>query len=351
MLSSSCHAVHSVFTTSGSILFSFVTMQIFVADFGGNNWLVYDEAKEESTTLSPAEFYSQAFLPPGATLIAEHAHLGSPRKDTSLAQVYEADQLLSFYARAKQKGCTVKLFPQASTPRARARWGASAQKTDEVDAKAIALMVKNSPHMPLMNPPSSFEPTEAREAGWAFKNETNGILNRARRFKYESENDAVVQFIDDYSNEIASRLSPSARVVFDWHRIKKDGKFYASTRRQSRLYTIVALFLHPEGYVRLRPDTGSIPGIRWLRNCVLHMSPFHFRGGIARSNLYWHGFKNYAIGEMGTRKAGANGKVLSHYDFTPEQDREFRQHRKFFNAGIIEAMQVVRDLVKEHYWQ
>ena len=324
-------------------------MSIFVADFGGNNWLVYDEAKDQSIALSPAEFYSQDFLPPGATLIAEDAHLGRPRKDTSLAQVYEADPLLSFYARAAQKGCKIKLFPQSCTPLARARWGSAAKSTDEVDAKAISAMVKNSPHLVLKNPPSSFELSPSREAGWEFKDETNAILNRARRFNYESENDAVVQFIENYSHEIAERLSHGAKEVFDWDKTKKDGTFYASSKRRSRLYTVVALFLHPEGYARMRPDTGSMPGIRWLRQNVLHTSPFHFRGGIARSNLYWHGFKNYAIKAMDTRKASSNGKVLSHYDFTPEQNVEFRQLRKVFIGGILETMKVVRDLVQEQY--
>jgi hypothetical protein len=51
---------------------------------------------------------------------------------------------------------------------------------------------------------------------------------------------------------------------------------------------------------------------------------------------------------MGTRKASSNGKVLSHYDFTTEQDQEFRAHRKVFIAAMVEAMQVIRDLVHEN---
>jgi hypothetical protein len=50
---------------------------------------------------------------------------------------------------------------------------------------------------------------------------------------------------------------------------------------------------------------------------------------------------------MGTGKASIVGKVLSHYDFTAEQDQEFRAHTKVFIGAMIEAMQVIRDLLRE----
>jgi hypothetical protein len=319
---------------------------VFVADFGGNSWTVYDSLSKEIFSLSPEEFFSLSFLPAGSTLISEQAHLGSPRNDKSLAQVYTAAELSDLYSRAKAKRCIVKLFPQSCTAKARAKHGTT-KKTDEVDVKAIYDYVVNSPHMPLMNPPSSFVASAAREAGWSFKDETNGILNKARRFKYQDSDDAVVQFIDSHLEQIASRLSPMAKKVFVLDQRKQKGGFYASQARTSRLYTIASLFLHPDGSLRQRPDTGAMPGIQWLKKHVIHMSPFHFRGGIARSNLYWHGQRNYVIGEMDTRKASTNGKVLSHYDFTPEQDRIARAHRKDYSAAIIEAMRIVRDLVAQ----
>ena len=60
------------------------------------------------------------------------------------------------------------------------------------------------------------------------------------------------------------------------------------------------------------------------------------------------------LGSGGRAPAGARAridlcKVLSHYDFTAEQDQEFRAHRKVFTGAMIEAMQVIRDLVREQY--
>ena len=323
-------------------------MTVFVADFGTNAWTVLNSSSQTTTAMSPEDFHSLQWLPAGDTLIAENAHLGCPRTDLSLAQVYTKDELTDFYGRASRKGCVIKLFPGHLTPKARAQYGGG-EKSDAVDTRAIYHMVTHSPHVRLMNPPQSFQPTRSRQAGWKFKDETNAILNKARRFKYQDSDDAIVQFLAVHLKTIAERLSLHAQEAFDFDKIsKRNGEFLKSDGRLNRLYTLAAFFLHPNGTVRQRPDTGDMPGIQWLRRNVLHTSPFHFRGGIARSNIYWHGFKNYALKRMGTRKASSEGKVLSHYDFTAEQDQEFRAHRKVFTGAMIEAMQVIRDLVREN---
>ena len=322
-------------------------MTIFVADFGANAWTVLNGSSQATTVMSPEDFHSLQWLPAGSTLIAENAHLGCPRTDLSLAQVYTDDGLTDFYGRASRKGCRIKLFPGHLTPKARAQYGGG-EKSDEVDTRAIYHMVTNRPHLKLMNPPVSFEVSRSRQAGWDFKNETNAILNKARRFKYQDPDDAIVQFLTANLRTIASKLSPEAQEAFDFDKIsKRSGEFLKSDGRINRLYTLTAFFLHPSGALRKRPDTGAMPGIQWLRRNVLHTSPFHFRGGIARSNIYWHGLKNYVLKKMGTRKASAVGKVLSHYDFNAEQDQEFRAHTKVFIGAMIEAMQVIRDLLLE----
>lgn len=329
-------------------------MTIHVADFGGNAWTVLNGEKQTTSPMSTKDFFTLNWLPNGDTLIAKNPHLGCHRTDLSLAQVYTADELTDLYGRASSKGCRIKLFPAQLTPKARSQYGASLKnnetvlKSDEIDTRAIYHMVTNSPHVPLMNPPEGFAPSRSREAGWLFKNETNVILNKARRFKYQDPNDAIVQFLDANTPTIAARLSAESREAFDFDKIKKKGSgFLKSDSRISRLYTLTAFFLHPNGTVRQRPDTGNMPGIQWLRSNVLHTSPFHFRGGIARSNIYYHGFRNYAMKKMGTRKASKTGTALSHYHFTQCQDQEFRQHRKVFTGAMIEAMQVIRDLVRD----
>lgn len=323
-----------------------VMTSIFVADFGGNVWTVLDGTSQTTVVMTVDDFASLAWLPHGATLISENAHLGIPRNDLSLAQVYTDCQLPEIYERARQKHCTIKLFPNQLTAKARAMFG-DGEKSDENDTKAIYNMVTQCPHLKLMNPPSSFVVKRSREAGWRFKDETNAILNRARRFKYEDPDDAIVQLLEKNMHKIAAQLSPLAQSVFDFDKTKKDGTFYASSSRRMKLYTIAALFFHPDGSVRLRPDTGAVPGKTWIRRNVLHTSPFHFKGGIARSNIYWHGGRNYFINQLGTRKAGPGGKTLSHYQFTMEQDLVFRQHRRDYMKAVMEVMTVFGNMAKQ----
>lgn len=325
-------------------------MQLYVADFGKLCWHILNVQTGTIAQLSPEQFRTLAWLPNGAKLICEAAHLGTPRTDFSLAQVYTEQELLSLYAALTAKGCELRLFPQGTTPKARAMAGIDG-KSDEGDLLAIAYYVQKFPDTPFKRPPASFITERRVEAGWTFKKENDGILNVARRFKYGRDDDYVASFVERNFDELASRLSDNAKEfvhLSDDYRSKKKGKSWnQDSTRKSRIYTLAALFLHPDGYARTRPDTGTLPGINWLKRYVLHFSPFHFKGGIARSNLKWHAFRNEAINALGTRKASSKGKVLSHYDFNDDQQEQFRQCRKEFMGAVTETMQTIRDMVQE----
>ena len=323
---------------------------LYIADFGKLSWHILNVATDIVTQFTPEEFATLSWLPTGSLLVCESAHLGTPRTDYSLAQVYTEQELLSLYAALTAKGCELRLFPQGVTSKARAIAGIDG-KSDEGDLRAIAYYVQNFPQASLRKPPTSFTIERRVEAGWSFKKENDGILNVARRYNYALTDDFVTSFVNDNIDELASRLSDNAKQFMhlsDDYRSKKNNKKWNQSKpRMSRLYTLSALFLHPKGYARQRPDTRALPGINWLKRYVLHFSPFHLKGGIARSNLKWHGFRNEAMNAMGTRKAGANGKVLSHYNFDAEQQEQFRTCRKEFMDGITETMQTIRDLVQE----
>lgn len=330
-------------------------LPIFTADFGGNAWTVYDSQNDNYLELSSKDFLDGHWLRPQSLLVVEKAHLGTPRTKLSLAQPYTESELLSFYQLAKQKNVDVKLFPQGLTPKARARYVESKKKTDKEDCRALHAMVVNESYVKLMNPPKSFQPSSSREAGWQFKDDTNAILNVARRFDYKAPDDAISQFIEENIEAIAKRLSPTALEVFSMSEDDRleNGSFGQAKYkpRMSKLYTLAAMYLNPDGTFRVRADTGERPGIEWLKKHVIGNSPFHFKGGIARSNLHWHGFRNYAIARMGTRKKveTSNGKakyqVVNYYDFDAQQNEEFRKHRREFFKAVSECLQVMRDLM------
>jgi hypothetical protein len=324
-------------------------MKLITADFGGKEWTVFNG--ETVHCLSTDDFLRlEAWCPKSTMLVAENAHLGCERTHKSLAQVYTAPQLQELYRLASSLGIEMRLFPQGQTPKARAIAGID-EKTDAADAQAIYAYLIDSPSVlqSLKRPPTSFQPERWREAGWAFKEDTNVILNVARRFDYKIEGDKITSFVLANLEAFESMLPNDAKEIFGLLHRKKDGSFYAIDSQQgpklSKLYTLAALLLNEEGNLRLRPDTQRPPGIGWLMRTQIGTSPFHHRGGIARSNVMWHGCKNYVVAKMNTRKAGPSGKLLSHYDFSQDQNNDFRHHRKTYLQAQRTMLSVMKSLL------
>ncbi len=322
---------------------------IVVVDFGGKEWTSFDGQSVQR--LSTDDFLRlDQWCKKGAMLIAERAHLGCPRTNKSLAQVYTAPELQDFYRYASSLDIEVRLFPQSQSPKARAFAGIKI-KDDVNDTQAIYAYVLSSPSVlnSLQHPPRSFEPERWREAGWIFKDDTNVILNVARRFNYKTEGDKITSFVIDNLERLAAIVPDDAKEIFGLLHRKKDGSFYALDSQQgpslSKLYTLAALLLNEEGNLRLRSDTGRSPGIGWLMRTQIATTPFHHLGGIARSNIMWHGCKNYVVSKMGTRKAGPGGKLLSHYDFSPAQTEQFRQLRKTYIQAQRTMLSAMKSLL------
>lgn len=332
------------------------TPDFFVADYGGLSWHIYDAANNAFLELDEQEFLALDWFRPGSNLVVENAHLGVPRTDLSLAQVHTDVELLKFYADVKAKHGKLGLFPQGMTAKARKMAGVES-KSDQDDLIAIAWYVNNvlqGDISSLRKPPASFETPRRVEASWTFKDETNAILNVARRFKYQGPGDRIAALVNsnEFLTSFANSLSPDAQHFFhlteDYQYKGKPGQWKKDAARTSRLYTMFALFMKPDGSMRKRPDTKALPGLNWLKRYALNMSPFHFKGGIARSNIKWHFFRNEAISALNTRNAGPGGKVLSHYAFSPAQQDDFRKVRQSFMRAMTEVMQTVRSIAQQH---
>ena len=77
-------------------------------------------------------------------MVVECAHLREAHRFT-LAQPFDYDQLEELKRIADEKGVTILLFPQKSTPKARKLAGVEADaKTDEVDTKNRAVSSEGS---------------------------------------------------------------------------------------------------------------------------------------------------------------------------------------------------------------
>lgn len=328
----------------------------YVLDCGVNQSTIYDAEKDVVTTLSHDDVLElHNVLEPNSTLICEYAHLGCPRGERSLSQPFEADELLTFYENLKEKNITLKLFPQQSTPRACAYSGLP--KSDENDVKSIYLLLKDFPEISLMNPPKSFDISDKRETAWTMKDEINYTLNIARRYSYNDERDMNTRAIKELFPKMLTDLSEETKEAFgisekSKYQVTKSGYYKKGDLNMNKiskvqLYSVLACLQNEEG--ELRTVNGKTPSWKFVKRYLLCMTPFHFRGGVARSNLYYHGMRNYIISKAKQKGLTLKGKKRGGFfndqgtaikkgsRFTKKEDDFFLKERKVYNDAIREV--------------
>ena len=330
----------------------------YVLDCGVNQSTIFDVEKNTVTKIKHEdvlELYKQ--IEAGSEIIVEYAHGGCPRQDRSLSQPFTASELLTFYENLREKNITLKLFPQQSTPRACAYSGLP--KLDENDPRAIHKLVSDFPQISMMNPPSSFEVSDKRKLSWEMKNDINYTLNVARRYGYNDENDMNTRTIKELFPKMLVELSEETKKAFgisekSKYQVSSKGKYQKGELNMNnnkfskvQLYSILAALQDEEG--NLRTINGKTPSWKFAKRYLFCMTPFHFRGGVARSNLYYHGMKNYIISKgkevgltlKGKKRGGFfNDKgdaIKKGSRFTKKEDDFFLKERKVYNDAIREV--------------
>jgi hypothetical protein len=239
------------------------------------------------------------------------------------------------------------------------------------------LLLKDFPEISLMNPPTSFDLHPKRKESYEYKDYTNLYINMARREQPKYTSDECSKFIRNNIEEIVSRLSDTAKDVFGITVInkKKEVKENRFTRdtvngrkgefkfdsaggiKMQAIYAVACTIIDPDGNLRTRPSTGAMAGWAYIKRYIFCMSPFHLKGGVARSNLYYHGLKNWVIAKAkenhgltlrGKSRGGFwedDGKTKKpNTQFTKEEDRVFVTYRKMYCDCIRELWQTVRDI-------
>ena len=344
----------------------------YVIDCGRNTSTIYSTSSDSCKTITHDQLMLlPKSLPSGSVVVCEAAHLRSPRTKFSRSQPFTEEELFELYASFREKNITLKLFPQKSTPRACSYSGL--EKSDENDPKSIAILLKDFKPLfdSLENPPRDEMTTPIREASYEYKKLTSAFINVARREPIPYREDGCSKFILDNLYEIADRLSESSKDIFGLTEESKYKKNCATGKKgnwkhnakntnvkMGGIYAVVCTLIDDEGNVRVRPETGSIAGWKYIKKYILCMTPNHFRGGVARSNLYYHIGMNWIQRqakqngfdlERKVPKMGDEEKmvVVRRGNFTPEEDAFFLSQRKIVNDAIRELWQVTRDMIKE----
>jgi len=265
-------------------------------------------------------------LPLGAVLIVEDAHLGIPRAGRlSLAQYYEAEELITIYQTAEELGIHLLLSSQVVTPKGRAIMGIEDEKSDEIDTMAIGeYLNKIKGAFPCLKKPRyNFEYSPKDLSYFEMKRDIDEELNFRRASKYGHDDDRCTEFVENHLLEIARQMSPEARLFFNVHLdaiesnwdISVNAGFRYNKRSKLRegqihdkywpdrpFFSLMSIWLTIDGDPRLHPYTKSLPGMDNVFQYLIATSPFHLRGGVARSNMYHHKFHHAiaaAIGKVG----------------------------------------------------
>ena len=275
-------------------------MNLFTADVGQGKVHVYDSGNDIFHGKLPEENLVNLNiegLKRGDSLVVECAHLRESHRYT-LAQPFNFDQLTQLKENAKEKGITLLLFPQKSTPKARKLAGVKAEdKTDEADTKAIAsFLIKDRGAFYALK---EFSPTrltdfqEKNDSIFSYLQESNGDINPAKTSGYGFDKkipyeDAVSRWIKKYALKLTEYLNGDIELI-EAIGLKFDKKGNLKIAVPNRIYTLVHSIIRPDtDELRVRPDLGLVPNWKYIKAHYLGCKPFHMKQGVAASNYkHW----------------------------------------------------------------
>lgn len=330
---------------------------MYVIDCGMRQSTIYNSETDTTEVISHLSILElPSKLPSGSKIVSEYAHLGCERKERSLAQVFTADQLLKFYDDCKKNNIELKLFPHQSTSRACNY--SRLEKSDLNDPKSIYILLRDFPNISLMNPPSSFELTKDREKSYDWVDDSNMYLNIARRYQYLSDEDANTKFIKENADKIYNLISEDTRTAFGFELYKKKGTVNLNKLKIPQIYSILVQLQTPSGELRTR-KRGKLSGWKWVKRYALKMTPFHLKGGVARSNIYYHGSRFWVASnianEVGVKPKEIKKKRRGGYTndegeyiepFNQKENELFVKYRARYSKAIKELFIVMKKLLE-----
>ena len=291
-------------------------MSIFVADVGQGKVHIYDSGTDTFHPKLPEENLINLNIPglkEGDTLVVEDAHLRESHRYT-LAQPFNFSQLTQLKENADEKGITLLLFPQKSTPKTRKLAGLGEKdKSDEADTKAIAsFLIKDRGAFYALK---EFSPTrltdyqDKNNSIFTYIQECNEDINPAKTSGYGFDKkipyeDAVSRWIKKYALRLTEYLNGDMELI-EAIGLKFDKKGNLKVAVPNRIYTIVHSILRPNGELRVRPDLGLVPNWKYIKAHYLGCKPFHMKQGVAASN-YKHWMRRAVSEYAYPNKSSAN---------------------------------------------
>ena len=383
-------------------------MNLFTADVGQGSLHVYDSDRDIAyLKLLQSRLLDLDIdgLKSGDVLVIEDAHLRERVEGgLSLAHAFFMDELNRLYENAKKRQITILLFPHKKTPVVRKLAGYDPKhrktnktfmdeygiSTDEADIRSIAKFLKRDKEafkrLKKFKPISQKEYQIQNQHKFDFIQECNLDINIARTQGYGfdayydyGDDDAVTQFIKNQKTEFCNRLmgdgifdsdSNSTNSTFTGEELmdavglhyskSKPGQLNA-IKSESRLYTLVASIIRPNGDLRKRKFppinektgkphkyysedadgnyTGKILPVQWQWCKVNYFGckSFHEKQGVASSNYKQH---------MRPGVSDFQGKVLS-IGADDDEYTFFKKERSKVDKMTQQIWYVLREMIVE----
>jgi len=283
-------------------------------DCGRNSGVIYYVEEDRHETLTHAQILDlPCKLPMGSFVAGERAHFAVPRTKKSLAQVFTEDQLLQFYFDFEENGIKFRLSAHDNAPQARTysqikkviptKKNMDGKKIDEYDTKALAyyLNAHDRVRSCLQIPPKTFTKDRRRIDGEAMRQKLNENLNIARSEGYDPDTLPTMKLIYDNILDLYHALSPRSREVLRLKLSKNKKSITKTSVNDTTLYSIVGTIFDVDGVPMTRYDN-KVPGWNFVRRYILAFSPNHRRGGVAASNIKYHGFRSFVKRETKNMK-------------------------------------------------
>lgn len=357
---------------------------IFTIDVGQGKIHIYDAERDIFYGKMPQQDLIDLKIPnikSGDYIVVEDAHLRpSPEHGKTMAQPFSFNQLKELYLNAKKSGIFILSFGQKKTPVARKFAGYNPEhmkknstfmkeygiSTDEADVRSIAklLEVDSGAFSTLkpFNPKTLDDYQTENQHKFDFIQEANNDINIARTQGYGFDNyydydDSVHQFIENHKEELCDRLIGEGIFNLDYNSefdgtelmeaigLKYSSKGLNKIKSESRLYTLVASILRPNGELRKRGFPlghkyyGQMlpPNWKFVKENYFGCKPFHMKQGVAASNYKQH---------MRPGVSNFKGKSIE-VGSTVQEYMRFKEQRNLVDKKTREIWRVLREMIVE----
>lgn len=312
---------------------------LITADYGQRRWYVSINGQPTRIFETP-DFLKLEFASPGDQLVFESAH-GTPRSEgvlnISLAQPLTAADAAGLQALAISKNVEIRCFPQGETPKWCSTLGM--EKNDATDPVVLFHAVQHIGFHRLQRFGTLLAPTTALElAGREVKAELTGILNFTRGLK-DLRVTACTKLLVENVFEVyeAVRLTNplAAELFFDDKSGPRKGACFEVTSAGVALWgAVVDVHGVPRKY------QGRLWGVNSLMRYVLNMRPMHQKGGVARSNLWFHNF-----GKRFRRREFANVKYVGQDKLgRDDESQRIIEMKREYRRAVLDTLRVMQQV-------